>query len=606
MNTEDAGRLLRTVSHLRASQVWHRARLSLRRTWWSRRTATIDARYRRGAQGKGARLDWRHAGLLAVAELGAARRKASDALEAAREVLSGRFTLLGETRELGLPVPWDRPDLMQVLLWKTHLHEFPWAVDLALAWRATRDERFREAFLGLARDWVAAQPIARPGFQRVAWNERVVATRILHWSVSGALLELRRGEADADWLAEEIARQALFLRDNLALDLQANHLFRDCVALACADELLALGSGGLALLERQVAEQILPDGGHFERSPMYHAICLADLIDTHGMLGPRAPAWLGDALRRAAGFLESVLLGDGDLSLFGDAWRGEVDPGVLLAQARSVAGPAATPEQPERWSGLVRLGRGDLRAVIRCGPHGPDHQLGHAHADLLSFEASFGATRIVADTGTATYAAGPVRQHLRSTAAHNTVQLDGKELLEAWSSFRSGRRGRARCHARGEDAAWCWLSASHDGWRWLPGAPVHHRLLLVGDDSLLALDVVRGASCHRIESRLHLHPDAPAALHVQAFGGPAAPRVSPLHERFGETREREVRVVETEAELPWLGGFWLRVRAPRAGPAAIEAESAGERVQITISDGDLRLDLRWDPGAEGPGAVVVG
>jgi hypothetical protein len=78
-----------------------------------------------------------------------------------------RFRFLGETRDLGVPVPWDRPDLMQVLLWKTHLHEFSYAIDLALAHRATRDTSFRDGFFALAHAWTDAQPIAKPGFEHV-------------------------------------------------------------------------------------------------------------------------------------------------------------------------------------------------------------------------------------------------------------------------------------------------------------------------------------------------------------------------------------------------------------------------------------------------------
>ena len=36
---------------------------------------------------------------------------------------------------------------------------------------------------------------------------------------------------------------------------------------------------GLDILAEQLAEQILSDGGHFERSPMYHAIILEDMLD---------------------------------------------------------------------------------------------------------------------------------------------------------------------------------------------------------------------------------------------------------------------------------------------------------------------------------------
>lgn len=596
MQSSQIGRWWRTVSHLRATQIAHRILLTARRAWWVRRGPAVAARF--DSRAAGGRVRWDHPGLRAVAEARAARRPAADSLAAARDAVEGRFTFLNETRSLGLPVPWDRPDLEDALLWKTHLHEFAWSFDLARAWRQTEEAGFRTGFFAMARSWWQAEPIGRPGFERVAWNERVVATRLMHWAAAGALLDLREGDPQADWLGREIVRHALFLRDNLALDLLANHLYRDCVALAFADVLTGCVPDAMALLEREVAEQFLADGAHYERSPMYHAVCLEDLIDLQLLLGAAAPAWLPDAVRRAGGFLESVLLGDGDLPLLGDAWRGEVHPRLLLEQASAAAGALVPPAAPERSSGIVRLERGPLRAVVRAGPHGPDHQLGHAHADLLSFDLSSGARRLVTDTGTGCYAAGPERMHLRSTAAHNTVQIDRAELLEAWSSFRSGRRGRARCEARGETSGFAWIHASHDGWRWLPGAPVHHRLLAVGATSVLVVDVVLGAGAHRLESRLHLHPDAPAdALAVHALdGGPLLRESAPIHERFNETREGVVLRSEREASLPWIGGFWLRVPADAAATHAMLSLD-GLVARVELGAAGERIALRWDVGA---------
>jgi uncharacterized heparinase superfamily protein len=603
MRVEAAGRVLRTVSHLDPNQVWHRARLTARRALWPRLGARIDARYE--ARAASGRVRWDHPGLLALARARSARRAPESALFTAEDAAVGRFTLLGETLDLGRPVAWDRPDLAHRLLWKTHLHEQGWSFDLALAARDTGEARLRDTFFALLRDYLASQPIAKPGFQTVAWNERVVATRLVHWAAAGALLDLRDGDRDADWLGRQIVRHALFLRDNLALDLRANHLFRDCVALACAHELSGCVPDGLVLLEREVNEQILPDGGHYEGSAMYHAVCLEDLFDLHLLLGKGAPPWLTDAVRRAGGFLEGVLLGDDDIPLLGDAWRGEVDPRLLLEQVRSSVGTLVAPREPERWSGLARVERGPLRAVIRLGPHGPDHQLGHAHADLLSFELSRGMQRVVVDTGTGAYAAGPVRQRLRSTAAHNTVQIDGQELLEAWSSFRSGRRGRARCHGRGECGPWSWIAGSHDGYAWLPGSPVPHRLLAIGADAVLVLDAVLGSRPCHVASRLHLHPGADAAaVRVFPFGGALHTGVAPYHEHFGRTEEMTELTLEAKTALPWLGGFWLRFGA--LAPPAVELAWEDGVARLALQDGEHSLALRWRPATASVEIGVLG
>lgn len=593
----DLARTFRTVRHLRASQIWHRVRLTTRRKLWSRAPGRIDARYTARAT-SAPPLPWDHAGLAHVARLRAEHRDPARALAIAEDALRGRFTLLGEARDLAVPdgaarVDWDRPDLMQALLWKTHLHEWAWSLDLALAHRATGDARFRDGFFALARDWHAAEPIGRPGFARVAWNERVVATRLMHWSVAGSLFGLQSDAADATWLGREIARHALFLRDNLALDLLANHLFRDCVALVFAHALLGVVPDADRLLEREVREQIGADGAHVERCPMYHAVCVADLVDLVALLGETAPAWLADALARAAGFLDGILLGDGDIPLLGDGWRGEVDVTRVLAHARALAAPRV-PESAAGASGVVRLERGGVRCVVRAGPHGPDHQLGHAHADLLSFDASFGPHRIVTDTGTAAYADGPVRRHLRSTAAHNTLELDGAELLEAWSSFRSGRRGRAQVRARGGDARATWLVATHDGYAWLPGAPRPQRLWVVTADVLWVIDAVTGDGEHRIASRLHLHPDAPAdRFDVVALGdAPLRREPAPLHERFGETRAMARLVCEIATDLPWAGGFALRFGA-RIGAPLPSFAFDGAVARVRAAD----LAITWDVAA---------
>jgi uncharacterized heparinase superfamily protein len=598
----NAARLLRTVSHLRASQVWHRARLTGRRALWSRLGARIDARYARAAARLPA-LPWDHPGLARFAAERVARRDPKDALRVARNALAGRFSLLGETRALGQPVVWHGPALDAAKLWKTQLHEFPFALDLAIACRETGDPAFRDGLFALAHGWSRASPIGVPGFHAVAWNERVVATRLMNWAAAGAWIGPGGDPADAAWLGRAIGLHALFLRDNLAWDLLANHLFRDFAALFFAHTLV----GGLPEAEpglaAQVAEQVLPDGCHVERCPMYHAVCLMDLLDLRALLGVGAPAWLTDAVARMAGFLEHVLHGDGDLPLFGDGWLGEVEPTRLLAQARA-AGPLRPPVQPERGSGLVALRCGEVRAVVRAGAHGPDYQPGHAHADLLSFELSRGRHRIVTDTGTGIYQAGPARDRLRSTSAHNTIQIDGEELLEVWGSFRAGRRGRASTHGRGAGAGFEWLWASHDAYHWVPGSPHPHRLLLVSAREVLVLDAVLGRGRHRIASRLHLHPDAPAgeatalALGAEAQGGPA-----PLHAHFGETREMEERAVELEVELPWLGGWWLPLGVAARPSAALSLEGSLARLRLGREAGEL--EVRWELGASGPGAVDV-
>ena len=64
-----------------------------------------------------------------------------------------------------------------------------------------------------------------------------------------------------------------------------NHVFANAKALVYAglffDGIEANDwlAKGMKILVKECNEQILPDGGHFELSPMYHAIVLEDILD---------------------------------------------------------------------------------------------------------------------------------------------------------------------------------------------------------------------------------------------------------------------------------------------------------------------------------------
>lgn len=598
-------RTLRTLQHLRPSQVWHRARYTLRRPLWERRSAGIDARYEARAAERRSTVRWQHPGLVRVARFRQDLLPADQARQVAEDALEGRFRFLGLSRDMGRQVDWFRPDLdTGTRLWKTHLHEFGYAEALACSARDDNDPRFRARFFELARSWRQAAPIGCRDFAKDAWNSRATANRLIHWAVAGCLLDLPEApgeDPDAEWLGAQLAVAGLFVRDNLELDLLGNHLFRDAVGLVFAHELTGVVPDALNWLEAQVREQVLPDGAHIERAPMYHAMCLADLIEVRLLLCERAPGWLREAEFRMAGFLESIVLGDGDVPLLGDGWRGETDCNALLGAVRQEGEPLA-PTHPEQHSGIVSLRRGDLRLVTRVGRHGPDYLLGHAHADLLSFDLSAGTTRVVTDTGTHLYDPGPERDALRATRAHNTLQIDGAEQLEAWGSFRVGRRSHARCHARSEGGNFRWTSASHEGFSGLPGRPIHHRLLALAQGQLLVLDCVLGEGSHRIESFLNLHPDGEdRRMAIHALGGSARETEAALHERFGESRPMRRLQLSAAGPIPWCGGWWIQ-RDPEPGEEPPAPRYREGHVHLVLPQ--PWGNLSWRPGESDPATAL--
>ncbi len=100
-----------------------------------------------------------------------------------------------------------------------------------------------------------------------------------------------------------------------------------------------------------------------------------------------------------------------------------------------------------------------------AGPIGPDYLPGHGHGDMFSYELSLDGRRVVVDGGTSTYEAGPERDWVRSTRAHNTVEIAGEDQCEFFGAFRVGRRGRPRDVAAEVTADGLHVAGWHDGYR---------------------------------------------------------------------------------------------------------------------------------------------
>jgi uncharacterized heparinase superfamily protein len=262
---------------------------------------------------------------------------------------------------------------------------------------------------------------------------------------------------------------------------------------------------GVQILGQELDEQILPDGGHFERSPMYHALVLEDLLDlvngftAYGSQAREHAGALTDQLRsRAAAmraWLQAMRHPDGTLGLFNDAAE-DIAPAAAeldryateLGIEPPVACAAGIVHLPA--SGYVRVARGDAVALLDTAPLGPDCLPGHAHADTLSFELSVKGHRLIVNGGTSEYGTGPGRQRERSTAAHSTVEVAGENSSEVWAGFRVGRRARPIGPAI-DAAGRSWhVQCAHGGYRHLPGKPTHRREWIFDVDRLRVVDHV--------------------------------------------------------------------------------------------------------------------
>lgn len=128
--------------------------------------------------------------------------------------------------------------------------------------------------------------------------------------------------------------------------------------------------------------------------------------------------------------------------------------------------------------GYFALVTPDAHAFIRC--HAIKRRPGHA--DMLHFDLWAAGINVLCDSGTYSYVAqSKDGAWLRSTAAHNTLQIDGLDQMTPfrrflWLDWTMARvlYSRHVSEAGGERIEW---SGEHDGYRRHPRAIVHRRSL---------------------------------------------------------------------------------------------------------------------------------
>ena len=412
---------------------------------------------------------------------------------------AGRFTAIGRSLEIGDPPRWDAE---APLLWLFNLHYFAWMDALP----ADDQER-------LVLDWIERCPPTRHG---AGWWPYTLSLRLRHWT--RALFRGRfEDQAARSRLLASIEAQADCLADTLEVHLRGNHLLESAVTL----ELVAACFRGPAVsrwkrradavLDAELPEQFLADGGHVERSPMYHALLLHGLLDLVNVLpeGDARREQILERLPRLVRFLSTMRHPDGEIALLNDAAFGIAPlPDALLDYARRVGVPAPAPGPgsfPETGYHVWR--RGGDALFVDAGPIGPDYLAAHGHGDLFSWELSLEGRRVVVDGGTSTYEAGAERDWVRSTRAHNTVEVGGADQCEFFGGFRVGRRARPRDVVARVTEEGLRLSGWHDGYRRLAGRPVHHRELELFPPATLAVwDTVEADAPQAAVSRVRFPP----------------------------------------------------------------------------------------------------
>ncbi len=519
------GRYCRTVMHLRPRQIWTR----VARRVISPRTSSGPAPARRAPSASLVRPITREDGWLTPT----------------------RVRLLNIEREFAGGMDWRPSDVPR--LWVYTLNYF---ADLPQCAAGGDEHPGGGGQVGrlsagqaasLVDSWIDENPPGTPD----TWDPYAISIRVVNWIKWMLLLENAGGDglpgggssagapeaaspdpgAAGGRVLDSLASQLRFLERRVEFDIAANHVMANAVALTVGglffggEEGDRWANSGFALLFRELSEQVRDDGGHYERTPTYHAVVLEQLLDVLNLwdvFPEGVPREWRDARPRLEGkalamleWLDAMTHPDGGPAFFNDTTFGAaptLDALVDYVERLGLASERREFRGVHRLdaTGYFRLTSEDSRTVVLfdAGAPQPRYQPGHAHSESLSFELSRDGRRIFVNSGVSTYEPGPERLWQRQTAAHNTVRIDEEEQSELWASHRCGRR--ARVLQAGERDGWAY--AEHTGYRFLPGRPRHHRKMRVTDGSVEIIDNVAGEGEHLLEWFFHIHPDVTARV----------------------------------------------------------------------------------------------
>ena len=377
----------------------------------------------------------------------------------------GEFRFLNQAKEIAKP-DWIVRYVSH--LWNYQFHYQDYVVWLMRAWAKNKDTEARQRAEELIESWMAT---ARIGVSD-GWDAYPLSLRTVNWIYAYALAAER--EADLLFMARwrtSIFQQLDFLSRHLEKHLLANHLFKNIKALVIGGLFFAhteRGQQWLAVGERslasELAEQVLADGGHYERAPMYHAQTLGDALECYALLKAfgrtSATESMRDQLVKMARHLAALSYPDSSLALFNDSANAfETRPQPLLETVNRVCGEKVSSliaNFPDSGYYVWQSEDEQEKMVIDAGEPSATYNTAHAHCDVLSYELWVNGAPFVVDSGVHGYGGDEFRAYCRSTRAHNTVMVDDVEQSEVWGTFRMARRAQVLRAEAAEDAG---------GWR---------------------------------------------------------------------------------------------------------------------------------------------
>jgi hypothetical protein len=541
-------------------------------------------------------------------------------------VLAGRYRHAGVTVELGVEPNWRDPRLPADEQWRIEWSKFSEGLDLGYAYLQTGDRGYLDAWVRLVDSWIRQVPVTGD-------PSEVIGRRVQNWVYAWQAFAATSGFPGLpggfrERLLGSLADQLDHLQGNLTRErnhrtLELYGLLVVCLALPDLDPDGRRARSALDKLHANLLTDVWPDGVHRECSTHYHMIALRSFIGARHnatRYGLPIPDGYDQRLAAACRFALHTHRPDGMIPALSDADSGShLD---LLGQAATIlgrpelrwvatGGRAGQPPTerhvsfPNGGYHVQRSGWGHDRTsyhqqrflILDAGPLGDG---GHGHYDLLSVEVFAAGRPLLVDPGRYTYSedGGNWRRWFKSTAAHNTVTVDGLDQTPYRRGKPKGPVAQGRLLGRHTTPDLDVLAAR--AWSPVYDAVHDRQVAFVADQYWLVADQLRAPTSHRYQQRWHLHPTAWGHVRIErrqrewvvhapglalVFPGSSRPRVEEgwVAEAYGVKRSAPVVVASTTgADVSFLTLLWPltddRLPVPR-----VRVGSAGAARQVAVT-----------------------